>query len=413
MFACRIKYLILIAALFIVSAMIISCDEGLKVSDTDENFVEFDSSSSVIPDRLQFGKDEVRIFRLSLPTNYLKEDGFSVKASFKKGSEEVGLPLYDDGFSDGLLRDDVAASNNIWSGGINILDFPSEGAWELEYGYFINDTIALGSGSIYPVYVIFNYPPVISSVEGLSSSMIFESGFDTKEISVSVTDSNDTQEPYDLHVLNFGLFNNLGVFIKALAFAQPGVGRDFEFKIDSTFAAGITYSRNYRLRLTTTDMFGESDNEEFTNIAIHNTAPSLYELSYPDTVFIPQSDSIYFSITVRANDPQGHLEYQDIKQVLINLNGIDFYMRDDGNENYYPYNSGDLLKNNGVYTATFKVKSTNLESVYPFTVIATDKVDNISPSVSGTLIFVKNSKKNVIKENDENHYNFASPFKSK
>jgi hypothetical protein len=400
---------ILASALF--SLIIVSCGEGNKVTGIEEKYAKFDSASSVIPQRLEFGKDNFYYFRLSIPSNYSKEENFTVKALLSFATHSLEMQIFDDGVSDGQYRDDIAASNNVWTGAVNGRDFSEEGDWRLNIGFYLNDSINIGSDSFSPIYVVRNSLPLIGEVTGIESSSIFVSGFETKNISVAVADSNNAVPPYDSQILTSQLFNSTGVKLKENTYTRTNNNSNFLFQIDSTYASGINGGRGFKIVMTATDLYGGSDFKEFTNIRIDNTAPSLYNLMYPDTVFIPQQDSIYFSVTVNANDPQGHLEYQDIKQVVINLNGFDFFMRDDGNENFYPYNSGDVLKNDGIYTATFKVKSTNNENLYPFSVLATDKADNVSPAVSGTLTFVKNLKKNAMKGNDENNYNYASPFK--
>jgi hypothetical protein len=129
---------------------------------------------------------------------------------------------------------------------------------------------------------------------------------------------------------------------------------------------------------------------------------------YPDTVFIPVQDSVYFSIEVNVNDPQGHLENQDIEQVEMAIPSLSYSagMRDDGDF----YTSGDREVNDGIYTISFWVRSTNEEAVYPFGITAEDKAGNISPEVNGTLIFSAGGKNHIKRGSDETDLNYSSPF---
>jgi len=402
----KLKYLLTaFAALMLFS----SCEEE-TVYNEGSDYVRLDSEMSVISYRIQFMKDINYNFRIAVETDYLKEEGFGTKAFLRKDGDQIRIDLYDDGVSDGLLRCDLAASNNIWSGGINAGDIPEEGAWVLDIEYSLNDSILLGSDSPGIVYVVKNSAPEIDQVTGLADSEIFDSGFETRTVTVAVSDSNNAVVPYDEQELKLRLYNISGTLLKENIYKRANNLTDFIFNLDSTYAAGIPTLRNYRFDLEATDMYGESSSIDFSNITIRNFAPSLKELQYPDTVFIPALDSVYFSVTVKPNDPQGHLEYQDIKNVIITVNSSPFNMRDDGNENSYPYNSGDLLKNNGVYTATFKVKSTNQEAVYPFTIQAEDKVGNTSSVISGQLIFVKETSKRTKRSSNESGFIYINPF---
>lgn len=402
----KIKYLLTAFAALVFFS---SCEEDTSRNE-ESDYVRLDSEMSVISDRIQFMKDINYNFRIAVETNYLKEEGFGTKAFLRKGDGQVRIDLYDDGVSDGFLRCDLAASNNIWSGGINAADIPEEGAWVLDVEFTLKDTILLGSDSSGIVYVVKNSVPEIDQVTGLADSDIFDSGFETRTVTVAVSDSNNAQAPYDGQDLKLRLYNISGTLLKENIYKRANNLTDFIFNIDSTYAAGIPTLRNYRFNLETTDMYGESSSIDFSNITIRNFAPSLNGLQYPDTVFIPAQDSVYFSVTVKPNDPQGHLEYQDIKNVIITVNSFPFNMRDDGNENFYPYNSGDILKNDGIYTATFKVKSTNQEAVYPFTIQAEDKVGNTSSVISGQLIFVKETSKRTKRSSDESGFIYINPF---
>ena len=226
-----------------------------------------------------------------------------------------------------------------------------------------------------------------------------------------MSDSNNTVEPYDKQDLKLRLYNISGTLLKENTYQRSNAGLDFIFNLDSTYAAGIPTLRNYRFNIETTDMYGESSSIDLSNITIRNFAPSLNGLQYPDTVFIPAQDSVYFSVTVKPNDPQGHLEYQDIKNVIITVNSFPVNMRDDGNENIYTFNSGDLLKNDGIYTAKFKVvDNENLDPAYQFSIQAEDKAGNLSPVIAGEFIFYIETSKRTKRSTNESSFIYINPF---
>ena len=205
---------------------------------------------------------------------------------------------------------------------------------------------------------------------------------------------------------------------------RDNIDKDYEFiredplsnmviQLDSTLAAELKTNNSYDLTFIATDYYGESDSLSFGSIRIENTAPYLSELNYPDTVFIPIADSTYFSVTVNVNDPQGHLESQDILNVelilVISGSPTSFDMRDDGDFN----NSGDLVADDGEYTKNFKVLSTNLEDTYPLTITATDEAGNISNELSGELIFIKDTKSKTHRVDNAEKFNYSNPFNTK
>ncbi len=401
-----------ITAITGILLMIWSCAQDDPVTPDEDKYFLRDIERSVVPFRIKAESNEIYRYKIAVETNYGINDGFKIDAFFRSGQDSLHMDLYDDGVSDDSLRNDLAASNNIWSGGINANDFPYDGDWKINVNYLLSDSVVLATEECGTVYVVINSLPVIDSLSGINDSDVFESGFDTRNVEVTVSDSNNLTVPYDEQVLKLELLDNSGIVLKESSYSRINTTQDFLFNIDSTFAAAIPFSRNYRIKLTATDLYGDSSFRELTNITIRNTAPVLDAagLVYPDTVFIPVQDSIYFSVTVKVNDPQGHLEYQDIDEVTVTINSVPFSMRDDGNENYYPYNSGDLIKNDGIYTATFKVKSTNIEAVYPFQVQACDKVGNLSNVLNGQIEFI-NGSKNHMEINGYENSNYIDIFK--
>ena len=129
-------------------------------------------------------------------------------------------------------------------------------------------------------------------------------------------------------------------------------------------------------------------------------------------MFIPTEGTIYFSVTVKVNDPQGHLQDIDQVELILYVSGNPqdpAIMGDDGNFN----DNGDLLSEDGIYTTSYFVNSGNEGDSYPFTIRATDKVGNISEEITGELIFVKNLKSKTNREDDAEKLNYSNPFNTK
>ena len=397
--------------IIILVALIFSCSENLV--DPIDMKAEVIEDLSVIQTRLQFEKDKIYHYKIAIESNYLPSDSLEVVAYFTNGTTIIDIPLYDDGISDGSLRNDLVASNNIWSGGVNGLDFVISDQWALDLTLYIDGDIQIGHYTYDAIYVVNNILPKIDSLSGISSGSILESGFETKIINVAVSDSNNIIAPYDEQILKMQLFNNSEILVKENEYQRANINDDFLFNIDSTYAAGVEDSRGYKIRFIATDLYGESDSLEIGNLEINNTAPFIYELDYPDTVFIPIVDSTYFSVTVKVDDPQGYLESQDIQNIELILyvsgNPYLYSMRDDGDFN----NSGDITANDGIYTKNFKVNSSNTEDTYPLTVSAADKVGNSSNELSGTLIFIKDTKSKIYRVNNAEKFNYSNPFNIK
>ena len=406
----RYKFVIILIAVAL-TIFLISCTEDL-VSPIDKK-VEIIEELSIVHTKVQFGVDRIYHYKIAVESNYLPTDSLIVLTYFTNGSTSVKMEMYDDGFSDSLLQNDIVASNNIWSGGINSNFFPSEGDWKLNVEIFILDSTLISEHIFSNIIVNTNTAPIIDNIVGIAEGDSLIAGFDTKNLIVSITDpDNDALGYNDNQTLKLEIRNRDNID-KDYEYVREDPLSSMDIRLDSTLASELATNDRYTLTFIATDYYGESDSLSFENIRIENTAPILSELNYPDTVFIPTADSTYFSVTVNVNDPQGHLESQDIQNVelILDVSGspVPFEMRDDGDIN----NSGDVTANDGIYTKNFKVRYTNLEDTYPLTITATDKVGNISNELSGELIFIKDTKSKTNRVNDAEKFNYSNPFNTK
>ncbi len=386
--------------------IVISCSRSVAPDLLDEKYAEPAYSGSVIPVMIQFGIDKVYHYKIRIDTNYMKSEGFFVSAKFSLGDKVVEMELYDDGISDDSLRNDLAASNNIWSGGINSYDFLAEGDWVLTVTTNLYDRKLDDFYYDKTVRIRANTAPVIEEVDGIFHGDTLKSGFPTFPITVKVEDpDNDSQGINDNQILDLKIINDISS--KTFSYERESPMADFVIFADSTFASGL--KGLYSFEFTATDMYGETDILIIDDIYIENGAPSLYNLVYPDTVYLPHSgeDPVTFGVEVNVNDPQGHLESQDIDAVVFRIPSLSYtgIMRDNGSSA-----SGDRIKDDGIYTISFQVGSSNQEAVYPFEITARDKVNNLSPVLEGVLIFVREELKYSKRSGNENLYIYPDPF---
>ena len=401
----RSKYIA--AAGVILIFLAVSCERDIPVIN-DGRYVEPVFTASAIPDKIQFGIDKVYHYRIRFDTDYMKNEGFFVSANFTYDDHIVEMDLYDDGVTDDSLRSDVVASNNVWSGGINSYDFPDEGDWSLNIIANLNERVL--DEFVYDTYirVKMNTPPSITAITGILEKDTLHSGFPTFEITVSVDDpDNDSEGINDDQKLDLKIFS--GTNSKTFSYKRESPMSDFVIQADSTYASRL--KGHYSFEFTATDMYEETDVVVIEDIYIENTAPSLYNLQYPDTVYLPHTgeNPVVFRIEVNVNDPQGHLEHQDIDAVFMIIPSLGYtgVMRDNGS-----LSSGDRFKNDGVYTISFQVGHTNNEAVYPFEILARDKVNNLSPVIEGVLIFFRGDEKKVNRSVNEKNFNYPDPFDS-
>lgn len=399
---------ILLSAL--LSILLTSCEKDVPVQPAAEKYAEPALEISVIPDRIQFGFDKIYHFRIAFDTNYYQEDGFIPYAYFISGTEIVELPLYDDGFSDDSLRNDLAASNNIWTGGINSKDFPAEGEWTLHLESYLFNELIETYQPITGIVVKNNTPPVIEQITGISESDTLRSGFSPFPVVIDINDPDNDESGYnDNQTLRLEIRNRDNI-PKDYEFVRTDPLSDMVISLDSTIAAGLRTNDRYKLTFIASDLYGEKDSLSLDNVRIENTAPTVYNLVYPDTVFVPRDTEYFvdFAVQVNANDPQGHLEYQDVDSVKITTVSTRL-MRDDGEDL-------DVSENDGRYTAAYTVNSsffTEDETELPFKVQIRDKAGNTGNELTGKFIFIKVSKsetKEVVYEKNNNYFN---PFNTK
>jgi hypothetical protein len=401
------KFISTILTIIITVSFLTSCEKDPFDANGEKKYISFNETKSIVPKRIQFGKNKVYHYKIALETNYTKEDSLKITSFFINGKDTVRMSLYDDGVSDDSLRNDLAASNNVWSGGINAMDLISEGIWDIKAEVYVNCSFKIGEQIFSDIFVKENTAPEITAITGLAQNDTLESGFETRYIIVSVGDPDNDADGYnDNQRLRLEIRNRDNI-PKDYEFIRSDPLNNMVIQLDSTLAAGLKTNSRYTMTFIATDYYGESDSMKFDFIRIENTAPSLYSLNKPDTVFVPADSTMFveFFVSVNLNDPQGNLEYQDINEVLITTVSSRL-MRDNGEEL-------DAVKNDGIYTISYSANSSyfsGTQAELPFTIQAKDKAGNHSTVLSDTLIFVVKEFKNTKRGTDDKIFIYPNPF---
>ncbi len=378
------------------------CDKKDPLSPVQEKYIRLEPQRSVVPARMQFQKNRVYHFKLSFDSNYLSGDGLEVKSFFISGPDTVRMELYDDGVSDDSLRNDIAASNNVWSGGINGNDFPFEGEWTLHTVSFIDHIPLTHHEPFGGILVKYNTPPEITSITGIAEGDTLISGFSTRSVSAAITDpDNDASGYNDNQTIKLEIRNRDNI-PKDLYFQRTDPLGIMTFSLDSTLASGLKTNNRYKLTFIATDLYGEKDSLSLDYIRIENTPPLIVKVTSPDSIYTGE-DGIFW-IRSKINDPQGHLSSQDIEKVEIVLNGNPYILLDDGNFG----SSGDDIKDDGIYSIGFSFNA-GTSGTYGFSINAYDKAGNQSVPYVSSITLVPEFKK-LSGNNYEIIHNYTDPF---
>ncbi|MCK5760931.1 MAG: hypothetical protein KAH33_06525, partial [Candidatus Delongbacteria bacterium] len=241
----------------ILAILIFSCSENIV--DPIDKKAEINEDISIIQTKVQYGIDRIYHYKIAVESNYTSEDSLIVLASFTDGSTSLTMKMYDDGISDDSLRNDVVASNNIWSGGINSNSFPSEGDWQLNVEIFILDSTLVSEYVFNNILVNTNTAPRIDFVNGIVDADTLESGFDTRNLMISITDpDNDALGYNDNQTLKLEIRNRDNID-KDYEFARVDPLSNMVIQLDSSLAVELATNDNYDLTFIATDYYGESD----------------------------------------------------------------------------------------------------------------------------------------------------------
>jgi hypothetical protein len=229
---------------------------------------------------------------------------------------------------------------------------------------------------------------------------------DTLRITVNATAQvSDPEGISNLREVSVGVYRPKSQdLIKTAPLFDNGIAPD-AIAGDGTFTGVVAFNilrsdiGDFRVEVTATNKTELSSNSVSVPLAVVrlNKPPMLSDLTAPDSVSIG-SPYLLFTLTIRANDPDG---LGDIQKVFFNSFRPDgspatnnpFQMYDDGSESQiFPapvFTSGDAVKGDGVYTLKIILFPNDpltgiptQRGVYRFEFQATDR----SGAVSNTIV---------------------------
>jgi len=162
----------------------------------------------------------------------------------------------------------------------------------------------------------------------------------------------------------------------------------FSTKITPEFSGGK--KGDYALNFYAVDSYGESNlDPAVRQIYIGNLPPDFINISMPDTMHIPESETAYNyqPITVQVADPEGlttidSVYFYSLKPDLTYANdGKPLLLVDNGyafNENAWWIEAGDVKAGDGIYTYALVVLSDFSPGNYKFSFYIRDKAGNLT-----------------------------------
>lgn len=371
------KQLLKTVTVFTFLLLAFSCKEEVVPPETTPDFAieEF-----AVPLRLNVAKprDYTIAFRVTHP------EGASAIAEVSViffGSDQatqlLQLPLYDDG---GFIHDDrdVIAGDGIFSNHFisDSLVFPLGDVY-MEVRALDNAQNSIQTGLI-AALALFNAAPKV--VSAIVPDTLY-SGSQPLLFSVAVQDSNDVEDITGVMMRLKRGGNEIASYsleFQSKTAADSGIFGAF---FDSTFAA--ERDSLYTLEFQAVDFSDDVSEVLAKTIYLENIAPTIFNVSMPDTLQRPSSGVDTVHVKISANDSQGLSDIDSVyfRATLIGGNtSSPQLMFDDGDPD-----NGDEVQGDGRYSNIIQIEPQNQPGTYVFEFRAVDKVGNISNMISDTL----------------------------
>lgn len=347
--------------------------------------------------RSKFAINKKYLLKLRLINEYLEYDSVSVSAIYKSATTAFDtIKFYNDGGLNG--SPDQIPNNEIWTAYFtSTIDNDSNTILDSLiftaklYTGFSLKTINYRKN----INCIESFPPVIRSITGITNGSVLQSGFAPFNIFIKADDENNINNYTDNLRAFVMLYDSLDALKRTDTLSNYIYDSlKFNFRIDSSYAAGVHTSAKFRIRSIIEDSYGDlSDTLKVQYFKMINTKPEISKFLIPDSVIIPAIDSIFFYVKIKCKDRQSCLK--DMQEVRLTLKDsaqavVDtYFMLDDGNFN----ESGDSTPYDDIYTKAFKLKPNNHPNYYIFDMIAIDKAGNQSTNLVDTIRFVNANKK--------------------
>jgi len=310
--------------------------------------------------------------------------------------------LYDDAAYYHADDGDVVAGDGVYSNRLTISQIvPSETNGEYTFEFAAIDKEGNHS-QIQSRTVLFapNFPPGIDEIAAPDTIVVVPA---SQIITISVHDHDgydDIIRAYfesqsqrtGVRIYEADMFNDGNYELHGDEAAGDSV---FSARLDSTFVLGK--QGNYNLLFHVMDSFLEQNETTAVHeIFIGNSPPRIVNINLPETIVRPTASGVYKYglITVQVQDAQG---LGDIDSVYFYSRKPDSTMANGGQplilvdngipfdpDNPSPY-SGDLKKNDGIYSLSFFIYSDYAVGIFTFTFYVKDKAGNLSTPEVRTL----------------------------
>ena len=374
--------------------MLLACSEEptLPKSGTDPQIVEVR-----LKDRWNLNSADSNVVevKVSDPQGFADLDTVVMQVYNSTSDEIFKDYLYDDGGLSGST--DLIAGDGVFR---NVFPINSISDQEADYLFTFNITDKMGNSAEEVSKIVSfrnNLAPLLISATTPDTLKI---GSKSKIIRVIAVDPDG--KPQQTNVYMDMLYNGSSIFLDPVVLANDGNvqvnGDDFasdsvySLKIDSSFAAGK--QGVYTMVFSASDEFGSESNVIQNEIQIENEPPFISDLSAPSSIDLPTGQQIVTAlITLKVNDSQG---LTDIDSVYFNsikpdgspANGNPFIMLDNGipfDINNFVVARGDEIANDGTFSITILLDSSNDVGVYEFTFWARDRAGHRSNSITHNI----------------------------
>ncbi|MCB9058784.1 MAG: hypothetical protein H6627_09465 [Calditrichae bacterium] len=372
----------------LLSLLISACeDESTSVKDTFDPIVK----SVRLGERWNINSTDSSIVEVAVTDPQGSSDLKNIIVQVLDQSSNVIFSdsLYDNGGING--SGDIVAGDGVFRNMFLPTDI-SAGPGTFTFNFVVEDFDGNDAGPLQQdVLFAFNTAPSVSDLQAPDSLKSGSQAVIT--IKVSDPDGNTDIQNVELDLLKNG-FSVLG---EPFSMADDGntqrsgdiLAGDgiFSFKMDSSFAAGKTGS--YGLNFVARDKSDVTSAAIEQEIYLENKKGSILTVSMPDTVTRPAN----IPIRVRVNEPQG---LADIQRVYCELQASDGVFISDGQGGHLKINlfddgdaggaHGDVLAGDGIFSVILSVGTNNVADTYTFYFYMLDKVNNLSDSLTDTLV---------------------------
>jgi len=380
-------YLFSIAALFALWA----CTEDPYSPDAEITpalkFVTTGQDS--IRTRYAIGKQY--LLKIKLINEFTDFDSVTVFGYYQSKNNDTAVTDTIKFRNDGLAPDQIP-NNDIWTATFT----PS---WDnlnntIEDSLILKAQVYTGSSIIKSAYhknitCQLSFPPVLQSITGLASGTTLESGFEPYNVVIKGYDENNINNYTDNLKAYIEIYDSLDTF-KRMDSTTNYIydSTRFNFRIDSTYAAGLKTSSLYKIRMYIKDSFGDlSDTIKFSGVKIKNTKPVISNIICDTIVTITNGSHTDFFISFNFDDFQGKNDinpdstgmYVTRIDTIPNINKgfVPFY--NDGTQ-------GDVTGNDFIYSRRF-VSDTSKPQKFTYKFSVQDKAGNKSIPVIKTVVF--------------------------